>query len=124
MFSIMMTVRSTTIPKSTAPSEMRFAGVCVSTIPMNAMRSAIGMLIAVMSAARDCPRNRKRTMRDEHHPLDEVVKHRVRRELHELAAVVVRDDVHPGREHVVLPDVVDARRGSPRACGGSRRRSA
>ena len=27
MFSIMMTVESTTMPKSTAPSEMRFADV-------------------------------------------------------------------------------------------------
>ncbi len=52
MFSIMMTVESTTIPKSTAPSEMRFAGVCDPTMPQNANRSASGMLIAVMSAAR------------------------------------------------------------------------
>jgi hypothetical protein len=58
MFSIMMTVESTTMPKSTAPSEIRFAGVCELTIPINAIRSAMGMLIAVMSAALNCPRNR------------------------------------------------------------------
>ena len=52
MFSTMMTVESTTMPKSTAPSEMRFAEVCVATRPQNAMRSASGMLMAVMSAAR------------------------------------------------------------------------
>ena len=33
MFSIMMTVESTTMPKSTAPSEIRFAGVPVATMP-------------------------------------------------------------------------------------------
>ncbi len=56
-FSITMTVESTTIPKSTAPSEIRLAGVPVATIPTNAAISASGMLSAVMSAARPCPRN-------------------------------------------------------------------
>jgi len=31
----------------------------------------------------------------------------VRRDVHELAAVVVRRDVHPGREEVQVPDVLD-----------------
>ena len=52
MFSIMITVESTTIPKSTAPSEIRLAGVPVPTMPMKAIISASGMLSAVMSAAR------------------------------------------------------------------------
>ena len=56
-FSITMTVESTTIPKSTAPSEIRLAGVPVATIPTKAAISASGMLSAVMSAARPCPRN-------------------------------------------------------------------
>ncbi len=52
MFSIMITVESTTIPKSTAPSEIRLAGVPVPTMPMKAIMSASGMLSAVMMAAR------------------------------------------------------------------------
>ena len=60
-FSIMITVESTTMPKSTAPSEIRFAGVPVATIPMKAPSSASGMLRAVISAARACPRNRYST---------------------------------------------------------------
>ena len=60
-FSITMTVESTTIPKSTAPSEIRLAGVPVVTIPMNATMSASGMLIAVMSAAFACPRKSQST---------------------------------------------------------------
>ncbi len=57
MFSIMITVESTTIPKSTAPSEMRFAGVPVRSIPMNAQSSASGMFRAVINAARRFPKN-------------------------------------------------------------------
>ncbi len=61
MFSMTMTVLSTTIPKSTAPIEMRFVEMPVVTSPMNATRSAMGMLIAVMSAARVWPRKTKST---------------------------------------------------------------
>ncbi len=60
MFSIMMTVESTTMPKSTAPSEMRLALVPVPTSPQNAQSSASGMLSAVISAARQLPRKSSR----------------------------------------------------------------
>jgi len=49
------------MPKSTAPSEMRFAGVPVNTIPQKAAISARGMLTAATAAARACPRNTQRT---------------------------------------------------------------
>ena len=125
MFSIMMTVESTTMPKSTAPSEMRFAGVSrARPCRMKAMSSASGMLSAVMSAARSVPEEEEEDDRDEQHPFDEVVEHRVRRELHEVAAVVVGDDVHPGRQDVVLPDVVDALVDPLERAAASRRRSA
>ena len=58
MFSIMITVESITMPKSTAPSEMRLAGVPVITRPMMATRSASGMFKAVIKAARQLPRKR------------------------------------------------------------------
>ncbi len=45
---------------------------------------------------------------DQHHADDEVLDDRVRRQLHEIAAVVVRLKIHPRREDVVLADVVDA----------------
>ena len=109
MFSIMMTVESTTMPKSTAPSEMRFAGVSRRRpCPQKAMSSASGMLSAVMSAARRVPEEEEEHDRDEEHPDEQVLEDRVRRELHEVAAVVVRLDVHPRRQEVVLADVVDA----------------
>src|SRR5216683_3054892 len=53
MFSIMITVESITIPKSTAPSEIRLAGVPSATIPVKAIKSAIGMLRALIVAAHD-----------------------------------------------------------------------
>ena len=108
MLSIMMTVESTTMPKSTAPIEMRFAGVPVATIPQNAARSASGMLSAVMSAARPCPEEEDEDDRHEHHADDDVLEDRVRRERDEVAAVVVRDDLHAGRQEVVRPDELDA----------------
>ena len=61
MFSTMITVESTTMPKSTAPSEMRFAELPRRTIPQNAVRSASGMLSAVRSAARMSPRKSNST---------------------------------------------------------------
>ncbi len=61
-FSIMMTVESTTMPKSIAPSEMRLAGVLVNFIPAKATSSAMGMLMAVRSAARALPRKKNRTI--------------------------------------------------------------
>ena len=60
-FSTTMTVESMMIPKSTAPSEIRFAGVPVRIIPMNATSSASGMLSAVIADPRRFPRKKKRT---------------------------------------------------------------
>ena len=67
MFSTMITVESTTMPKSTAPSEIRLAGVPVATMPMKAIISASGMLMAVMSAARVWPRKSHSTHRHQQH---------------------------------------------------------
>ncbi len=108
MFSIMMTVESTTMPKSTAPSEMRFAGV---SRPHHAAERDEQRQRDV--ERRDdrrarVPEEEKEHDRDEQHAHDQVLEHRVRRELHEVAAVVVRHDVHARRQDVILPDEVDA----------------
>ena len=57
----MITVGSMMMPKSTAPSEIRFAGVPVKTIPQKAAMSASGMFTAATAAARACPRNTQST---------------------------------------------------------------
>ena len=44
---------------------------------------------------------------DEGHAEEQVLEHRVRRHFDELAAVVVGNELHPGREQVVLADVLE-----------------
>ena len=87
--------------------EVRRRAAC-ATMPLNATSSASGMLSAVMSAARAWPRKSQSTTVDEHHADEQVLEDGVRRQLHQLAAVVVRLDVHARRQQVVLADVVDA----------------
>jgi hypothetical protein len=108
MLSITMTVESTTMPKSTAPREIRLAAVPLATMPVKAKSSASGMLIAVMSAARTLPRNSHSTMRHENHADQQVLHHGVRGQLHQVGAVVDRLDVDAGRQHAILRNVVHA----------------
>ena len=56
MLSIMITDESTTMPKSTAPSEMRLACVPVDTMPKNAKSRASGRFNATSRAARSLPK--------------------------------------------------------------------
>ena len=107
MFSTMMTVESTTMPKSTAPREMRLALVPVPTRPQKAQSSASGMLRAVMSAARQLPRKRSSVSDTRTMPDEEVLQHGVDGDLHEVAAVVVGLDLHPRRQHLGRLDVLD-----------------
>jgi hypothetical protein len=57
MFSTMMTVASTTSPKSMAPTDSRLADSPRSTMSPMANDSANGMVIATMTALRRLPRN-------------------------------------------------------------------
>ena len=52
MFSITTTAESTMMPKSIAPSEMRFAGMPLRSRSMNAPRSATGTVSATTRAER------------------------------------------------------------------------
>ena len=60
MFSIITTEPSTTMPKSSAPSESRLAGMWLRSRQMEANSSAKGMVSATMMAPRTLPRKRKR----------------------------------------------------------------
>ena len=62
VFSTMTTAPSTTIPKSSAPSESRFAGMWLTLSQMEANSRENGMVSATISAARILPRNNNRTM--------------------------------------------------------------
>ena len=60
-FSTITTEPSTSIPKSSAPSERRFAGTWVASRRIEAKRSANGIVAATISALRTLPRNKKST---------------------------------------------------------------
>jgi len=107
--SIMMTVESTTIPKSTAPSAIMVRGGLGPDHAAEREESASGMFRAVMSAARACPREEEEITVPSTMPTSRFLEHRVRRDLDERAAVVIGDDLHAGGQEVVRPDVVDAR---------------
>ena len=57
MFSTMITVASTMMPKSMAPIDKRFADSPLSTRIVTANRSAKGMVADTISALRRSPRN-------------------------------------------------------------------
>ena len=60
MFSTITTAPSTTIPKSSAPSESRFAGMWLRSSQIEAKSRENGMVSATMRAARTLSRNRNR----------------------------------------------------------------
>jgi len=62
MFSTMTTVPSTTIPKSNAPKDRRFAGMPFKFKHVAAKSSENGIVKATIIAPRTFPRNRNRTI--------------------------------------------------------------
>ena len=60
MFSTITTAPSTTMPKSSAPSDSRLAGMPFRFRQVAANSSENGMVSATMSAPRTLPRNRNR----------------------------------------------------------------
>ena len=60
MFSTITTAPSTTMPKSSAPSDSRLAGMLFRFRQMEANSSENGMVSATMNAPRTLPRNRNR----------------------------------------------------------------
>ena len=99
MFSTMITVASTMMPKSIAPIDSRFADSPLSTRMTTANSSAKGMVAATISALRRSPRNshwiRKISGDAQHH----VVQHGVGGDVDQRAAVVDALDAHAGRQH-------------------------
>ena len=94
MFSIMMTVESTTMPKSTAPSEIRFAGVSRRHEPAERDEQRERNVDGRDERGARVPEEDEENGRDEAHADEQVLDHGVRRELHERPAVVVGLDVH------------------------------
>ena len=102
MFSIITTEPSTTMPKSSAPSESRLAGMWIRSRQMAANSSAKGMVSATMMAPRTLPRNRNRMMETRIMPAVRLSLHRVDGELDQIRAVEEGNDLHAlGQDAVV-----------------------
>ena len=100
------------MPKSIAPSEMRFAGRPIQVRPMNAESIEIGTTTATATTARSEPRNSHTTRSTSDTPSSEVAAHGGERGPHEGGAVVEGVDQHARRQHVaveLLDPLVDGR---------------
>ena len=102
MFSTITTAPSTTMPKSSAPSESRLAEMCRRSRQMEAKSSENGMVSATMSAPRTLPRKRKRMIDDQDDAFGQVVQHGVRGVVHQIAAIEKRNDLHARRQDVLV----------------------
>ncbi len=71
MFSTMTTAPSTTMPKSSAPSDNRLAGMCARSRQMEAKSRAKGMVSETMRAPRTFPQEEKE---NDHHENDASVR--------------------------------------------------
>ena len=118
MFSIMMTVESTTMPKSTAPSEMRFAERARADEAAERDEQRERDVERGDERRARVPEEEEEHERDEHHADEQVLEHRVRRQLHEVAAVVVGHDVHARRQDVVRRGCSSMRSWMPSRVGG------
>ncbi len=98
MFSIMMTVASTTRPKSIAPTDSRFADSPRSTISAIAKASANGIVIATMIARAQVAEEGPLQQEDQRDAGQHVVQHRARRDADQVAAVVDALDAHARRQ--------------------------
>ena len=73
MFSTITTAQSTMMPKSIAPIESRFAGMCLRSRQMKAKSSDSGIVIATMSPARKSYRKKIRITIDDHDAAQQIV---------------------------------------------------
>ncbi len=109
MFSIMITVESTTMPKSTAPSEIRLAGVPVRDhADEGDQQRQRDVERGDQRGARVCRGRASSTSVTSSMPTSRFSSTVWVVSFTRLRAVVVGLDVHPRRQQVVLADVLDA----------------
>jgi reverse gyrase len=102
MFSTITTAPSTTMPKSSAPSDSRFAGMPFQVQANGGEQQRKRDGEATMIAARTFPEKQKQ---NDHHQDDafrQVVQHGFGGEVHQIAAVDERNDLHAGRQNVIV----------------------
>ena len=109
MFSTRITAESTMMPKSTAPTDSRFASSPRSTRMMMLKNNANGMLTPTMMALRRSPRKIHWMKKDQQAAEDEIVQDRTGGDRDERGAVVERHELHARRQAAVAVDLLDLR---------------
>ncbi len=102
MFSTITTVPSTTMPKSRAPKDRRFAGIFRRSRQIDAKRSEKGIVSATMRAARIFPRKRRSTTVTRMRPSVRLWRTVSGRIVDEVAPVVERHDLDAGRQDAAV----------------------
>src|SRR5713101_5199051 len=97
----MMTVESTMMPRSIAPTDSRLADSPRSTVMTTARNSATGIVAATIRAQRRSPRKDPLDQEDQCDAEQQVMQHRLHRDRDQVAAVVERLDPHPRRQAAV-----------------------
>ena len=105
MFSTITTEPSTTMPKSSAPSERRLAGMWRRSSRMEAKSSEKGMVSATMNGAADVAEKQKQDDHHQGHALAQIVQDGFGGGMDQVAAVKVRDDLHARRQHVTIHQI-------------------
>ena len=124
MFSTMITVASTMMPKSIAPIDSRFADSPRSTRMTTANSSAKGMVADDDQRAAQVAEEQPLDQEDQHDAHHHVVQHGVGGDVDQGAAVVDPLDAHAGRQHVGAVDLLDLGQHAASGSAGSRRRAA
>ena len=107
MFSTMMTVESTMMPKSTAPIDSRLADLPRRNSTEKANSRASGMLIATMSAAADVAEEHQQDHRHQRHADEQVLVDRLGGEVDQVGAVVVGLDLDARQQLAGLVQLLD-----------------
>ena len=105
----MTTAPSTIMPKSIAPIESRFAGMCAQSRQMKEKSSANGIVTATISAVRTLNRNRPSTTSTSTMPRSRFRSTVLGRLVNQLGAVVVRHDLDVRRQDACWLSVVGHR---------------
>ena len=99
MFSTITTAPSTIMPKSIAPIDSRFAGMCAQSRQMNENSRANGIVTATISAVRTLKRNMPEDDEHQQHAAHQVAFDGLGGLLNQIGAVVVRHDLDIRRQH-------------------------
>ena len=99
----MITLESTSMPKSIAPRLIRLAVTPVASMMLAANSIESGIASATIRPPAQVAQEHQQDRDDQHAPRRQVVQHRVERLVDQVRAVVERLDRHPRRQALLEP---------------------